>query len=309
MKRELISLMLVISLSGFAFGQTQSRSSAKSDNEGWVKIGEKTVNLNEHHGIFDLNKDREKTINANERYSAIRFKAKEAPVNLTNVEIQYDDGAKQNLNINSPVKVNSESKIVTLDDDKKLDKITFNYETNHSAKSDKAKVEVWGLRATSSGGMGSRSDVSLRDEDKAWEKLGEKTVMLHENRSIFNWNTDREKSINANEKYSAIKFRAIDAPVNLTNVEIQYDNGQKKDLNINSPVPVNRDGKIISLDNDQKLDKITFNYKKDESAKVDKAKIEVWGLKADNSGAMGQRDHSKMDRDNDRHDQKNNRNK
>lgn len=306
MRKEVISFMLATIFSGLiAIGQAETRSSSQSDNskEGWVKIGEKTVDLDENQGIFDWNNDREKTINAGEKYSAIRFRAKDAPVKMTNIEVKYDDGQKQNLSINSPVEVNSDSKVVSLNEDKKLDKITFNYQKDASARADKAKVEVWGLRAQTSGGMGSQGRTPV-SEDKAWKKLGEKTVILEDNRSIFNWSTDRDKSVNANEKYSAIKFRAKDAPVNLTNVEIEYGNGQKKNFSINNPVPANGEGKVISIDSDQKLDKITFHYKKDESAKVDKTKLEVWGMKAD-AGAMGQSERSNNARD----DQSSNRNK
>ena len=100
-----------------------------------------------------------KTVNANEKYSALKFKAKDATVKMTNVEVQFEDGQKQNLSINSPVMVNSESKVVNLDSkNKKLDKITFNFQKDESAGADKAKVELWGLKSSAgSAGMGQKS--------------------------------------------------------------------------------------------------------------------------------------------------------
>lgn len=299
--------MLVVGLSGFALGQTETRSNDRmhserkmhsdKDNEGWVKIGEKTVDLDENRGIFNWDNDREKTINANEKYSAIKFKAKEAPVNLTNIEVEYADGHKQDLNINSPVKINTESKIATLDDDRKLDKITFNYRKDASASSDKAIVEIWGLRSEVTAGMGTRDQsLSMRSEDDAWIKIGEKTVDLDKDRGIFDWDKDLEKTINTNDRYSAIKFRAEDASVNMDHVILEYTDGSDKHLSIGKPITANSESSIIALDNDKKLDKITFNYKKDGSAEVDKARIEVWGLKAEHSGGMGQRNPSDIDR-------------
>lgn len=314
--------MLVAGLSGFAIGQTHSNASGsmQSDKDkGWVKIGEKTVDLKDNHGIFNWNTDREKTIDANEKYSAIKFRAKDATVNLTDVEVLYADGQKKDLSINSPVRVNSESKSVLLNNDKKLDKITFNFRKDESATKDKAKLELWGLKADArSAGMGrseateseNRTTSSVQsDKDRGWEKIGEKTVNLSENHGIFNWNTDREKTINANEKYSAIKFRAKDATVNMTDVEVQYADGQKRDLNINSPVKENGESKVISLNDNKKLDKITFNFRKDETVKAEKAMVELWGLKSTGS-AMGQKNNSDVDHDSDSdHDNTSNQNR
>jgi lipopolysaccharide export LptBFGC system permease protein LptF len=151
------------------YGQSQStqagqsgRSSEQLDKQnGWVKIGEKTVDLDQDRGIFDWNTDREKTINANDKYSAIKFKSKDADVNLTSVEIQYSDGKKQDLNVSGPIKVGSDSKPVTLNSSEKLDKVTFSYQKGASSTDDKAKVELWGLKAKSNSGMGQSSDSTL----------------------------------------------------------------------------------------------------------------------------------------------------
>ena len=156
MKKIFLSLMVMAGIYGLAFGQQGSQSSASADDPNWEKIGEKTVDLSMDRGIFDWNTDREKSVNASEKYSAIKFKAKDATVNLTNVEVEFDDGKKQDLNINSPVQVNSESKVLTLNNQSELDKITFNFKKDETARDDKAKIEVWGLKSQSSG-MGQRN--------------------------------------------------------------------------------------------------------------------------------------------------------
>lgn len=148
----------------------------------------------------------------------------------------------------------------------------------------------------------SQSQSQSSASDQNWEKIGEKTVDLNSDRGIFNWDNDREKSISANEKYSAIKFKAKDASVNLTNVQVEFDDGQTQDLNINNPLHANSESKVVSLDRQGELDKITFSYQKDDNAAADKAKIEVWGLKSDRSSGMGQgsdrsQPGSSMDRD------------
>lgn len=162
-------------------------------------------------------------------------------------------------------------------------------------------ILVAGVYGFAIGQQGSQSQSSSQSQasanDPNWEKIGEKTVDLSSDKGIFNWNTDREKTVRADEKYSAIKFKAKDAPVNLTNVQVEYENGQKQDLSINAPVQVNSDSKVISLNSQSDVDKITFNYSKNESAGTDKAKIEVWGLKSNSSQGMGKRSGTDVDKD------------
>jgi hypothetical protein len=191
MKKVLFSIMLAAGISSLAFGQSSQSSQSQSsqsqsgsqkdrtltmqndkDQAGWVKIGEKTVDLDQDKGIFDWNTDREKTINANEKYSAIKFRTKDSNVNLTNVEVQYENGRKQDLTVNSPVMVGSDSKPLTLDQSQKLDKVTFGFAKGATAgEEDKAKVELWGLKANAAGrsGMGTSSDsasISLPTDDR-----------------------------------------------------------------------------------------------------------------------------------------------
>jgi hypothetical protein len=171
MKKVFLSMLLTIGVFGLALGQqsSQSSSSSQDKDKGWEKIGEKTVNLSEDHGIFNWNTDREKTVNADEKYSAIKFKAKDAPVSLTKVEVQYDNGKKQDLSLNTPISTGSESKVLPLDSQEKLDKVTFSFNKDESAQADKAKVEIWGLKANASGmGQGNRSnDIDSRSMDQS----------------------------------------------------------------------------------------------------------------------------------------------
>jgi hypothetical protein len=149
MKKLLLSFILIAGVYGLAFGQQGAQPNVTDDAADWVKIGEKTVDLSMDYGIFDWNLDREKTVNANEKYAAIKFKAKDATVSLKNVEVEYEDGKKQELSLNSAVKVNSESKVINLNNQKELDKITFNFMKDETREADKAKIEIWGLKTDS----------------------------------------------------------------------------------------------------------------------------------------------------------------
>lgn len=158
MKRMLMSFLIAVGVLSLTYGQ----QSAQAKDADWVKIGQTTVNLSEDYGIFDWDRDREETISANDKYSAIKFKAKDAKVNLSNVEVQYDNGKKENLKLESAIDANTESKQMKLDTREDLDQVTFNFIKDESARADKAVIEVWGLKSGASGmGRGTGVDVDV----------------------------------------------------------------------------------------------------------------------------------------------------
>lgn len=152
----LLSILIAVGIISLTYGQ----QSSQAKDADWVKIGQTTVNLSEDYGIFDWDRDREETISANDKYSAIKFKAKDAKVNLSNVEVQYDNGKKENLKLESAIDASTESKQMKLDTRQDLDQVTFNFIKDENARADKAIIEVWGLKAGASG-MGRGTDVDV----------------------------------------------------------------------------------------------------------------------------------------------------
>ena len=151
MKKVFMSLVFFAGVYGLSFAQmgSSSSSSSSSASQDWVKIGEKTINLSS---------DKDVTVNANQMYSEIRFKAIDEPVDLSSVEVQYSNGQKQTINVDSKIQANEESKPFTLNSSDKLDKITLNFNNAESSSSkEKARIEVLGLKSGSSSGMGSHS--------------------------------------------------------------------------------------------------------------------------------------------------------
>lgn len=157
MKKVLMTIFIAAGLTGLVSAQQGSGSS----DANWEKIGQTTINLSEDYGIFDWDRDREESISANNKYSAIKFKAKDAKVNLSDIEVEYDNGKKENLKLGSAITPGSESKQLKLDTREDLDKVTIRFNKDESAASDKAVIEVWGLKEGHSG-MGSRD---MHDDD------------------------------------------------------------------------------------------------------------------------------------------------
>jgi hypothetical protein len=111
----------------------------RNDKVGWLKIGETIVDFQtERDEIYVMGAD---------RFSAIKFKVDDEPINLISLEIYYDKGDKQEFPVNLSIKAAGESKIIDLDgDERSIRKIVFIYRTLPNRKDVKARVEIWGLK-------------------------------------------------------------------------------------------------------------------------------------------------------------------
>jgi hypothetical protein len=151
MKKLVMSFIMVFGIVSLI--SAQQGEQAKKD-AGWEKIGQTTLNLSEDYGIFDWDRDREEAVSANDKYSQIKFKAKDHKVSLTNVEVKYDDGKKEALKVGNVLEANKESKPLKINATADLDEVTFSFQKDESAPEDKVVVEIWGLKADRSSGMG-----------------------------------------------------------------------------------------------------------------------------------------------------------
>jgi hypothetical protein len=110
-----------------------------SDKTGWHKIGERHV---------DFVKDRDEILVVGaDRFSSIKFKVTEASIDLLSLEVYYESGDRQDIDVRSPIITGNESRVIDLNGgERSLKKIVFVYKTLPNQKDEKAEVEVWGLK-------------------------------------------------------------------------------------------------------------------------------------------------------------------
>jgi hypothetical protein len=136
MKKIAILVLLAMAV---VYGSANAQSVVLSDKTGWHKIGSRTID-------FKNDKD-EITVMGADKFSSIKFKVNDAPVNLQNVEVYYETGDNQKIAVNSPIGPSMESKSYNLEGgERSLKKISFDYNTLPNIKDEKAEIEVWGLK-------------------------------------------------------------------------------------------------------------------------------------------------------------------
>jgi hypothetical protein len=136
MRKIAVFVLLAMAI---VYGSANAQAVVVSDKTGWHKIGSRTID-------FKNEKD-EITVMGADKFSSIKFKVNDAPLNLQSVEVYYETGDKQDIAVNSPIGPTMESKSYDLNGgERNLKKIVFDYNTLPNIKDEKAEIEVWGLK-------------------------------------------------------------------------------------------------------------------------------------------------------------------
>jgi len=133
----MIVIVAMFAMANFALAQ--DAGVVVSTKPGWHKIGEVKASFKmENESISVLGAD---------KFKSIKFKVTDAPINIENVEVLYEDGESENINIRNELKAGAETRVIDLKGaPRDIKKVVFTYKTEPNAKNDKAHVELYGLK-------------------------------------------------------------------------------------------------------------------------------------------------------------------
>lgn len=124
---------------GVSMLSAQKPAIVTSNKPGWHKISEANVN-------FRTDKDEFKILGA-DKFKAIRLIVQDAPVRVEDLKVFYEGGKVEDLSVRSVFRTGSKSRIIYLKNPRRdLDKVEFVYKTIPNSKSEKARIELWGLK-------------------------------------------------------------------------------------------------------------------------------------------------------------------
>lgn len=110
-----------------------------SNEAGWHKIGEIAAD-------FDMDTESISVHGADE-FAAIKLKVKDAPLNIERLQVFYESGDMEEINVRSQINENAETSVINLKHpDRDIQKVTFTYKTVANSKEEKADVELYGLK-------------------------------------------------------------------------------------------------------------------------------------------------------------------
>lgn len=305
-------MLAIMGSTGLALAQSPAIIS--SDKSGWHKIAETTV---------DFTKERDEVaVLMADKFASLQFKVQDAAIDLISLEVLYDNGEKQNIDINSPIKAHSQSNVIKINGgERSIKTIAFVYKTMPNSKDTKAHVEIWGLKTNADETKAMNTDekkVMNSDEKNAMNNDTKKATSADNKKVVYTddkkvtgsapiietsvmvsdkkgWHKIGERTVDFTkdtdeiivtgaDRFASLQFKAIDASVHLMSVEVYYDAGEKQIINVNSPLSAGKSSRVIDLKGVEKdLKKIVFVYKTIPNQTADKATLEVWGLKTNMS--------------------------
>jgi hypothetical protein len=142
-------IIMFIAIAMTAFGgavSAQKPAVVVSDKTGWHKIGETTVDFtNDHDEVAVLMAD---------RFAALKFKVTDAPIDLLDLDVYFEDGTMKTVKVGYAIKAAGESsRVIDLPgSEQNLQKIVFRYKTVANAQNKKAHVEIWGMKTNTDKG-------------------------------------------------------------------------------------------------------------------------------------------------------------
>ena len=125
-----------------------------SNEPGWHKIGEVTANFKmQNESLLVWGAD---------RFSQLKLRVTDAPINIEKLQVIYESGETEDIDVSSEIEAWGESKTIELKgDNKEIEKVSFTYKTLPNYRGEKAQVELYGYKK----GNGSDSYRSDRDTD------------------------------------------------------------------------------------------------------------------------------------------------
>jgi hypothetical protein len=166
MKKQLITLSFLLLYCACLF--SQKPAVVANDKTGWHKIGETTVDFGKDHD--------EVNVLVADRFAALKFKVTDAPIELLDIDVYFEEGDMQNVRVGFAMKTpGTESRVIDLKGGKErnLKKIVFRYKTLPNRQDKKANVEIWGKKTNPGKGVGNeRKDGVKNNKDAGKDNKG-----------------------------------------------------------------------------------------------------------------------------------------
>lgn len=105
----------------------------------WRFIGDKIVAYGADHDVLHVN-------NINDHFRQIKFRVTDAPLNIVDVKVYFENGEIFDVSVRSEIRKGGETRVIDLPGgSRRLKKFEFWYSTIGTSKG-KARIAVWGKR-------------------------------------------------------------------------------------------------------------------------------------------------------------------
>jgi hypothetical protein len=164
--KKIFRLFIFLFVVAPLIGRAQKPAVVVNDKPGWHRITETTVDFEKETDEVD--------VLLSDQFSALRFKVLDAPIELMNMDVYFEDGTKKQITIGHHLKAAGESSPdIQLDSgkEKNIERIVLRYKTVKQVNSKKAHLEIWGKKT----GQNESKKAADKKEEKKSEKAENKS--------------------------------------------------------------------------------------------------------------------------------------
>jgi hypothetical protein len=167
--RILIAAAVLMSPNLFA----QKPAVVGSNEPGWTHIGQTTAS-------FKMQNESISILGADE-FTALRIKVTEAGLQLERMQVFYESGDMEEIELKDHFASGTESRIIKLKHpDRDIQKVAFTYRTDPNTRGDKADIELYGLKTDQPSGADSYKEERRELTEEAREEAAEAEREMNE---------------------------------------------------------------------------------------------------------------------------------
>jgi hypothetical protein len=159
MKKIMMMFSMMLGAMGFADIFAQKPAVVTSNEPGWQHIGQVSAS-------FKSQKESIEVLGADE-FTAIRLKVSQAPLHIEKLQVVYESGDTEDIDVRSQINAGTETRVISLKHpDRDIARVSFTYHTVNNSKGEQADVQLYGLKTNQPAGADSyRDDKEEMKED------------------------------------------------------------------------------------------------------------------------------------------------
>lgn len=160
MKTIIVVILMALFVWNTDVAYAQKPGVVLDNDPGWQKIGETIASFKEQ--------DESIAVLGADEFAAIKIRVEDAPLQIERLQVFYESGEMEEIEVKGKMNAGSESKVFRLEHpDRDIRKVAFTYSTVPNAEGEKAGVELYGLKTGNEGQSDAYRDDAKRAEDKA----------------------------------------------------------------------------------------------------------------------------------------------
>lgn len=151
MKKVIATFLMVMAAACYTTLFAQKPAVVGDNEPGWKHIGHTTASFKSQNESI--------TVLGADEFTALRLKVSDAGLNINRMQVFYESGDMEEINISQHLSDGSESKVIDLKHpDRDIKKVAFTYNTEPNAQGEKAEIDLFGLKTNQPAGQDTYRD-------------------------------------------------------------------------------------------------------------------------------------------------------